>query len=167
MSDINSLRKKYNLSKKKNNIEINNMEKKTDESETKTDETKTENNMDKNIYDNNSIENIKKKITDLESVLNEKTTMNETLENNKKNLSDAKIKKMDDIQDVIESVTKVKLINDKIKTQVIQNNKNNQYVKELKEEITKLEVRYNNKLAELNSELTDINFFLENQTTKP
>ena len=105
---------------------------------------------------NNNIEN-------LDNILQEKIEYNKNKTDEKKTLNLKKQTNIEDIQSIIDSVSKLNVTSDKIKTQVNQNNDLDGEIEELKKEILTLDDKYSLKLKELNDNLDDINFFLQNQ----
>ena len=144
MSNIEALRNKHGL--KDNIIQ-----------EPDNDNTPIATSQIKDINEiNNNIEN-------LDNILQEKIEYNKNKTDEKKTLNLKKQTNIEDIQSIIDSVSKLNVTSDKIKTQVNQNNDLDGEIDELKKEIILLDDKYSLKLKELNDNLDDINFFLQNQ----
>lgn len=123
--------------------------------------TNEANNISTNqIKDINEINN---NIENLNNILLEKIEYNKSKTDEKKNLNIKKQTNIEDIQSVIDSVSKLNITSDKIRTQVNQNNELDKEINDLKKEIVNLDDKYSLKLKELNDSLDDINFFLQNQ----
>tara|TARA_B100002019_G_C21134694_1_gene530108 strand:+ start:473 stop:919 length:447 start_codon:yes stop_codon:yes gene_type:complete len=123
--------------------------------------TSEANNISTNqIKDINEINN---NIENLNNILLEKIEYNKSKTDEKKNLNIKKQTNIEDIQSVIDSVSKLNITSDKIRTQVNQNNELDKEINDLKKEIVNLDDKYSLKLKELNDSLDDINFFLQNQ----
>lgn len=144
MSNIEALRNKHGL---KDNII---QEPDNDNKPISTNQIKDVNEI------NNNIEN-------LDNILQEKIEYNKNKTDEKKTLNLKKQTNIEDIQSIIDSVSKLNVTSDKIKTQVNQNNDLDGEIDELKKEIVLLDEKYSLKLKELNDNLDDINFFLQNQ----
>ena len=144
MSNIEALRNKHGL---KDNII---QEPDNDNKPISTNQIKDVNEI------NNNIEN-------LDNILQEKIEYNKNKTDEKKTLNLKKQTNIEDIQSIIDSVSKLNVTSDKIKTQVNQNNDLDGEIEELKKEILTLDDKYSLKLKELNDNLDDINFFLQNQ----
>ena len=123
--------------------------------------TNEANNISTNqIKDINEINN---NIENLNNILLEKIEYNKSKTDEKKILNIKKQTNIEDIQSVIDSVSKLNITSDKIRTQVNQNNELDKEINDLKKEIVNLDDKYSLKLKELNDSLDDINFFLQNQ----
>ena len=106
----------------------------------------------------NDINEINNNIENLDNILHEKIEYNKNKTDEKKKLNLKKQSNIEDIQSIIDSVSKLNVTSDKIKTQVNQNNDLDGEIDELKKEIVLLDEKYSLKLKELNDNLDDINF---------
>ena len=138
MNNTELIRNKHNLKNDVNNLQT----------------TKPTNN------DTNFLNNIKNDINKLDVSLKNKQEENNKLSLEKKNFENKKQEHTENIQVLIESITKIKMVSDKIKTQVKENDKLDNELSSLKTEVEKLENKYSSKLDEINNSLEDINFFL-------
>ena len=128
-------------------------------------EEPTINESNNNISTNQikDINEINNNIENLDNILQEKIEYNKNKTDEKKTLNLKKQTNIEDIQSIIDSVSKLNVTSDKIKTQVNQNNDLDGEIDEIKKDILLLDEKYSLKLKELNDNLDDINFFLQNQ----
>lgn len=110
-----------------------------------------------------NLDEVSNNIEKLDKYLSDCKEQNALLISKKTTLNIDKDKKIEDMQELVESITKINMTSDKIKVQVDDNNKIENEISTITSEILKLEDKYNNKLNDLNTSLNDINFFLESQ----
>ena len=121
------------------------------------------NNDNKESNNLTNLDEVNSNIDKLDKYLADCKEQNALLISKKTKLNISKEKKIEDMQELVESITKINMTSDKIKVQVEDNNKIESEITTISTEILKLEEKYNNKLNDLNSALNDINFFLESQ----